>query len=70
MTQPTLNDSDFITLPEACLLIPPRRGKKVHVSTLLRWGKAGRITLYRDSRYKVSRSEVLHMFRLRQIKPP
>jgi len=56
---------DLITPVEAAKLIPPRRGKRVHASTIIRWGKRGRIRLYQSNGYRVSATEILHKFRVR-----
>ncbi|HQR41580.1 MAG TPA: hypothetical protein PLX97_02825 [Gemmatales bacterium] len=60
-----LMQSDLITPTEAAKLIPPRRGKRVHASTIIRWGKAGRFKLYESNGYRVSCSEIMHKFRVR-----
>ncbi len=56
---------DFITVAEAASIIPKRRGKKVHTSTLIRWGKQGKITLYVSNGYRLSRSEIEARFAIR-----
>jgi hypothetical protein len=58
--------SDLITPAEASKLIPPKKqGKPVHASTIVRWGKSGRIRLYQSNGYRVSASEIMHKFRVR-----
>lgn len=62
-----VTQDDLIPLKEAAKLIPPKRGKKVHISSLIRWGKSGRITLFQSNGYRVSRTEILAKFRPRRV---
>ena len=64
---------DLLFLSEAAKLIPTvRAGRKVHVSTLLRWIKAGKVRGYRCGPvWKISREDVERIIRSRQpVAPP
>lgn len=47
----------LLTLSEAARLLERKRGKKVHWSTLRRWGQAGRFCLYFANGWKVQETE-------------
>lgn len=64
MQRPPIQPTDLISLAEAAAIIPCKhRGKRVHVSTILRWGMAGRVTLYSCNGWKVSETEIRSRFR-------
>jgi hypothetical protein len=65
-----VTQSDLIPLREAAKLIPPKRGKKVHISTLIRWGRKGKITIFEYNGLKVSRTEILARFTPRPAYSP
>jgi len=66
--QVSLCPADLIPLREAARLIPPHRmGRSVHVSTLIRWGKQGRIQLYRANGLRVSLTELKLKFGARAV---
>lgn len=56
---------DLITLAQAAKLLPAKRGKRVHTSTLRRWGLSGRLTLFQCNGIKVSESEIRSRFKVR-----
>lgn len=66
---PHLLPDDLVSLSAAARTIPPRRGRKVHVSTLLRWGRRGKITLFECNGYRVSLTEIRAKLGVRRIKP-
>lgn len=61
----TILPQDLISLSQAAKLLPPRHGKRVHVSTLYRWGKKGRITLFECNGIRVSETEIRSRFKVR-----
>ena len=50
----------LLTLSEAARLLERKRGKKVHWSTLRRWGQAGRFRLHFCNGWKVDQVEFLN----------
>ncbi len=67
----TTYDSDWITLAQAAALVPsPRRGKKTHVSTLLRWILQGKLAGYRRGRWwMIRRQELLDLIEPTEVVP-
>ena len=63
---------DLLFLSEAAKLLPTvRAGRKVHVSTLLRWIQAGKLRGYRCGPvWKVSRQDIERISRSRQPETP
>lgn len=66
LEQPIL-PNDFITLAQAARIIPSKSGKTLAPSTMYRWGKRGKITLYEANGYKVSLSEIVHRFGVKKV---
>lgn len=64
MSNPILPD-DLISLAQAAKLLPAKRGKRVHVSTIRRWGLSGRLTLFECHGLKVSETELRARFKVR-----
>lgn len=61
--------NDLISLSAAAKLLPPRHGKRVHVATIYRWGKKGRLTLFECNGLRVSETELRSRFKVRIHKP-
>lgn len=51
--------ADLIPLSEAAAMLPRKRGKKVHIQTIRRWGNLGWFKVIAANGWKVRRSEFL-----------
>lgn len=65
--QQTVDSSDFITMSQAARMIPSKSGRPLAPSTIYRWCKRGKLTLYRSNGYKVSRTEIISKFSIRRV---
>jgi hypothetical protein len=63
LQRPPIQPDDLISLRDATVLIPRKGKRRVHVSTILRWGQSGRITLYQCNGWKVSETELRSKFK-------
>lgn len=62
--RPPIQPDDLISLSQAAAIIPRKRGnRRVHISTILRWGKSGRFALYQCNGWKVSETEIRSRFK-------
>ncbi len=70
--RPVLNPllpDDLISLSQAAKLLPPRHGKRVHVATIYRWCKQGRLTAFECNGLRVSLTELKSRFKARMAFP-
>ena len=65
--QQSIVPSDFITLSQAANMIPSKSGAPLAVSTIYRWCKRGKLTLYQSNGYKVSRTEIISKFGIKRV---